>query len=326
MARRIRRRHPDFHALSSPTPPVSIIIVTYNTGGRFVEACLDAVRRLDYPDYETTIVDNGSADGTREALERCVHDETVILNEKNRGFAGACNDGIARARGELIVLLNFDTEVEPSWLRELVRPIADDARTAITGCKMLFPGGRMIQHAGGILHHNGMTRHWGYQEEDRGQYDEERDVNYVTGAGMAIRREFLEMCGGGLDADYFPAYCEELDLCYRAHLMEYRVVYAPRAVLVHHESPVLGNQSPLFQRLSYRGRMLFCLKNYRLRDWLFRFIPFEIGWLRAPYSKGFRRKQIRAYLDGLMFLLGHRYTPDDPFPRMKDDPSPGTQD
>ncbi|HUT23773.1 MAG TPA: glycosyltransferase, partial [Sumerlaeia bacterium] len=146
----------------------------------------------------------------------------------------------------------------------------------------------------------------GYQEKDEGQYEEERDVDYVTGAGLAVRREFLDLCGGGLDEGYFPAYCEEVDLCYRARLMGYRVVYAPRAVLVHHESAVLENQSPLFQRLDYRNRVLFCLKNYRLREWLFDFLPYEIDWLRAPWSKGLRKKQLRAYFDALRLLMGHR--------------------
>ena len=100
----------------------------------------------------------------------------------------------------------------------------------------------------------------------------------------------------------------------RAQLMGYRVVYAPRSVITHFESPLLGNQSPVFQRLYYRGRMLFCLKNYRLRDWLFKFIPYEIHWLRAGWSKGLRKKQIRAYLDALQFLIGHRLSPDSPLP------------
>jgi len=139
----------------------------------------------------------------------------------------------------------------------------------------------------------------------------------VTGAGMAIRREFLAVCGGGMDEDYYPAYYEELDVCYRAHLMGYRVVFAPKSVLVHHESPVLNWQSEAFQRLHYRARMLFCIKNYRLRDWLLGFIPYEIGWLRAPWSKGKRKKQIRAYLDALDYLRGRRYSPDKVFPGLE---------
>lgn len=311
--KRLRTRQPDFPPLSSDTPSASVILVTYNTRGRFLANCLGALSQLDYPNYEVIVVDNDSKDETRAVLQECRRDEMIILNNKNRGFAGGCNDGAARARGEVLIFLNFDTEVRPDWLRELVRPLVTDCRAAITGGKLYFPGGREIQHAGGILHGNGMAEHIGYHEQDNGQYDEERDVDYVTGASLAVRRNFFDLCGG-FDEDYFPAYYEELDLCYRAHLMGYRVVYAPRSVLIHFESPVLENQSPVFQRLYYRGRMLFCLKNYRLRDYLFKFVPYEIYWLRACWSKGLRKKQIRAYLDALAFLLGSRLTPEHPLP------------
>ena len=324
MSKRIRTRQPDFppfqSAPPSALPSASIILVTYTGAARYLEKCLESLRRLDYPQYEVIVVDNCGADNTREVLRRCRRDEIMVLNDKNMGFAGGCNIGIARARHEAIVLLNFDTEVRPDWLAELVRPMIRDPRAAITGCKMHYPGGRIIQHAGGKINGNGMVEHLGFKQEDAGQFDEEKDVDYVTGAGMAIRREFLELCGGGMDEDYFPAYYEELDLCYRAHLMSYRVVFAPKSVLVHHESPVLSWQSEAFQRLHYRARMLFCIKNYRLRDWLLRFIPYEIGWLRAPWSRGKRKKQIRAYLDALDYLMGRRYSPDKPFPGLASPP------
>ena len=133
MTRRIRRRQPDLPPFSSPAPPVSIVIVTYRTQGRFIEKCLAALRRQDYPDYEVIVVDNASADETRETLERCRQDETIVLNDQNRGFGGGCNDGIARARGEIIVLLNFDTEVAEDWLSELVAPLVRERRVAVLG-------------------------------------------------------------------------------------------------------------------------------------------------------------------------------------------------
>lgn len=313
MTKRIRRRQPDFPAFSREWPRVSVVVLLYKSP-QFIANCLLALRAQDYPDFEVVVVDNASSDETRQAIEKGAENETLVFNEKNRGFAGGCNDGIDRASGEVVVLLNDDTVVRPDWLTELVRPMTRDPRVAVAGCKMLFPGSNVIQHAGGILHPNGMTQHVGYEEEDRGQYDEERDVPFVTGAGIALRRAFLDLCGGGLDEDYYPAYCEELDLCYRAGLMEYRVVYAPRSVMEHFESPSLDNQSPIFQRLVNRGRILFCVKNFTLRQWVFGFVPFEFHWMRMPWSKGKRKKQFRAYLDGLKFLLGFRHSPDKPFP------------
>ncbi len=304
---RIRRRQPDLPPLDSATPPVSIVIVTYNTRGRYIERCLETIRALDYPDFEVLIVDNASSDETRPTLERVVRNEIVILNAANRGFAGGCNDGIRRARGRVCVMLNFDTEVDRLWLCELIKPFHGDPRLAITGSKMLFPGRELLQHAGGVIHGNGMAEHIGYREADDGRFDAPCKVDYVTGAGMAIRREVLDLTGG-FDEDFHPAYCEEMDLCYRARLMSYGVRYIPTSVMVHHESPVLDNQSPVFQRLVYRNRMIFCLKNYRLREWLFDFLPYEIHWLRAPWSKGLRRMQIRAYRDALAYLVGRPWS------------------
>ena len=311
MARRIRRRQPDFPPLSQ-SPFVSIIIVTWQTGGRFIESCLNALHRLEYPDFETIIVDNHSNDQTGEVLRELARNEQLIFNSTNRGFGGGCNDGIRKARGEVLVFLNVDTEVEPDWLAEIVRPLTENHRAAITGCKTYYPGGERIQHAGGVLFPNGETRHIGYNEKDQGQYDQLREVDFVTGAAIAIRRDFLELCGGGFDEDFFPAYYEDADLCYRAKLMGYQVLIAPAARLIHHESPVLENTGEQYQRLCYRARMIFCWKNYRLRDWAFEWLPHEAAWIFSRSSKGFRKKQLRAYLDLLLFLRGRRLEPDPP--------------
>ncbi|MBN1517986.1 glycosyltransferase family 2 protein [Candidatus Sumerlaeota bacterium] len=309
MIRRLRTRQPDF-PLFDHDPFCSIILVTYNIAEDMIARCLQALRALDYPSFETIIVDNASHQETQEALGRLCGDEIVIWNKTNRGFCGGCNDGAKRAKGEVLVFLNVDTEARSDWLRELVRPFRENPRAAVTGCKMYYPGGRKLQHAGAILHANAMTEHYAYQQEDAGQADEERSVDWCTGAALAVRREFIERSGGdAFDESFFPAYYEDVDLCYRARLMGYETIYVPRAVLVHFESPVIPNTSRRFYRLCYRSRIIFCLKNYTLRQWLFEWLPLECNWLRAPYSKGFRKKQLRAYLDGLLFLLGRRLDP-----------------
>lgn len=299
-------RGPDFPPFRAEWPSVSIVIVTYHGAGRFISRCLESVQSLDYPDFEVIVVDNASNDATRGALRDAVRGETVVWNSRNRGFAGGCNDGIARARGEVAVLLNYDTVVQPDWLRELVRPMTRDPRIAVTGCKMVFPGSCVMQHAGGLVHPNGMTQHLGYLEEDCGQHDAERDVAYVTGAGLAVRRALLERCGGGLDEDFYPAYCEEVDLCRKARRMGYRVVVAPRSVLEHYESPVRTDASPAFLRMITRARMVYCLKNLTLCEWLFGFLPFETRWMLGAGARGHRLVQLRGYLDGLLYLLGFR--------------------
>jgi len=308
-----RQTAPDLPPFASEWPRASIIIVAYRTAGRYIRNCLDALRRLDYPDHEILVVDNASPDDSLQVIRAEARDEIVIASDKNRGFSGGCNLGIAQATGEVIVLLNFDTEVDPAWLRELIRPMRQAPRVAITGSKAWFPGRKIIQHGGGILHPNGMGEHQGYRQEDRGQCDEMREADFVTGASLAVRRAFLDQIGGKLDEDYYPAYLEDVDLCYKAHLRGYRVLYCPASTLVHHESPVLENQSPAFLRLLSYMRLVFCIKNYRLRDWVFRFAPFEVRWMLSPHSKGHRRRHLPVYLDALKFLLGKRHGPDRPY-------------
>lgn len=304
---RIRKRQTDFKLLDQPF--VSIIIVTYQTGGQFIENCLNSLRQLDYQNFEIIIVDNNSTDDTREVLKQQIQNEILILNKSNRGFGGGCNDGTREAKGEVMVYLNMDTVVEKDWLTNLIKPFQQNPRTAITGCKMYYPDSKKIQHAGGILHPNGMTEHIGYGKEDNGDYDQTQEVDFVTGASFAARKEFLDLCGGGFDEAYFPAYYEETDLCYRAKLMGYQTLFVHDAVLTHFESPLLNNASDRFHRICYRSRIIFCWQNFTLSDWLFKWLPKEISWLRAPYSKGFRKKQITAYLDLLKFIIGFKFDP-----------------
>src|SRR5690606_34678322 len=142
---------------------------------------------------------------------------------------------------------------------ELVKPLQHDPQIGVTGAKMYFPGGRIIQHAGGILYSNGMTDHIAYGLEDSGEALEPAPMAYVTGAGMATTRAILQDLKG-FDEGYYPAYYEELDFCYRVWKSGRKVIYVPTATMIHHESVSLGTGSPVFRRLYPRMRIRFLLK------------------------------------------------------------------
>src|SRR5690606_1990973 len=112
------------------------------------------------------------------------------------GCAGGNNLGGKAARGEVVVFLNPDTELQPDCISELVAPLLRNADIGVTGAKMLYPGGNIIQHAGGIVHANGMTRHRGAGEPGNGQYNTVTDTDYGTGAALAISRTRLQQLGG----------------------------------------------------------------------------------------------------------------------------------
>jgi GT2 family glycosyltransferase len=283
-------------------PGVSVIILTYNSAP-FIARCLESLSWQSYPSsFQIIVVDNHSTDDTIERIQQGQFNPIVIRNATNRGCAGGNNDGWHRSDGEILVFLNPDTEARPDWLKSLVAPFAHDPAVAITGCKIYYPNSHTLQHAGGILYPNAMSDHYGNQQEDTGQYDTEREVDYVTGAAFAVRRSFLEAVGG-FDEDYSPAYYEETDLCYKARKRGLKVLYVPSAVIHHHESPALRRYSPAFYRTYYRSRIRFLLKNYSLHDWLVRFLPFELKWFFVPESRGTRLIQFWAYLEGLKFCL-----------------------
>jgi GT2 family glycosyltransferase len=100
-------------------PRVAVIIPTYNGLGLLI-ACLDALRRQTYRDFAILVVDDGSTDGTAGALARDYPEVRVLRRARNDGLAVACNAGIAATGGELVCLLNNDTEAEPGWLAALV--------------------------------------------------------------------------------------------------------------------------------------------------------------------------------------------------------------
>ena len=271
-----------------------------------MDTCLESISWQTRGDYELVIVDNASRDKTLERVElspfgRIV--SKVIANKENIGCAGGNNVGWRAASGKIIIFLNPDTVVEPRWLEELAGALEHEPQAAVAGCKIFYPNTRTLQHAGGIIHPNGMTTHRGNGEEDRGQYDEICEMDYVTGAAIAVRRDFLESVGG-FDEEYFPAYFEESDLCYRARKRGKKVLYVPKAALYHFESPGVVKFSPRFYELYYRMRMRFVLKNFSRWEILTKALPFELRWmLKEPQARGFRLMQLRALGQNLRWLF-----------------------
>lgn len=239
---------------------VSIIITSLN-GAQVLPQCLRAVFQTTYPDYEVFVVDNGSTDQTQEVVRSAFPQVCIIRSDHNRGFAGGNNLGLKAARGDMLILLNDDTEVEANWLTALTQAAAQYPNWGILGCKLLYPDKRTIQHAGGIIHTNGLTDHRGYGEEDQGQYNDIEPQPYVTGAAFAIRRTLIDRLGY-LDEGYYPIYFEEIDYCVRARRLGYASLYVPGAVVYHAESRTTHRWSPSFLYKYHKNRIRFCLKNF----------------------------------------------------------------
>jgi len=183
----------------------SIIIPTWN-GLQLISACLDSLLAQEYSDFEIIVVDDDSTDGTADWVAKQYPQINLVHHSSNLGFCHACNSGLEQAKGDILVLLNHDTEVMAGWLAELVAVLATDSTIGIAGGKALYPDGR-IQHAGGYIDERGAGEHYGYLEADDGRFDQVKDVDFITGATLAITRDAYEAVGN-LDIGFSPAYYE----------------------------------------------------------------------------------------------------------------------
>ncbi len=289
----------------------SVIIPVWN-GREYLPSCLDALLTQGYPDLEIVVVDNASADGSADLVAERYPQVRLIRNRANLGFAGGCNVGLRAAQGDVLVLLNQDTRVLPGWLQAVVDALRRP-EVGIVGCKILYPDGETIQHAGGWIEWPlGASFHYGKGEQDDGRWDEPRQVDYVTGAAMGFRRDLLERVGP-LDEGFWPGYFEDADFCFRAREAGYEIWYVPDAVLIHAETT--STEDPVAVSCAYeRGRLRFVLKHLPPRRFLEEFVPAEKEH-HLPFTQGVGGDPLRiAYLEAIPMaarILHHRWQADE---------------
>lgn len=223
-------------------PLVSIIVPTHDQRA-LLEVCLDGVlHKTDYPSIEIILVDNGSCETeTLSYIEGIQADARVrVLRDPGAfNFSRLNNRAAEIAKGDVLVLLNNDTQViEPGWLKALIAE-AIRPEVGVVGALLLYPDGS-IQHAGVSTGTGGNVWHlFAQQEADRHALAcYPRQVAAVTGACLAIRRQLYRGLGG-LD-EGFPVTFNDVDFCLRVQKKGLRVIYAPTVRLIHHESKTRG--------------------------------------------------------------------------------------
>jgi len=263
-------------------PRFSVIVVSLN-GATRLPACLAALRaslgQFASPGaVEVIVVDNGSADATSAVVREGFPEVIVVRVPKNLGFAGGNNVGLAKATGEICILLNDDTYPHLGWLDELDAAARSLPGWGALGCLLLYPRDRTVQHAGGLIEPNGLTKHIGWGEPEAAWNTRDPfEADYVSGAAMAIAREALEAIGP-LDAAYFPIYFEETDYCVKLRAAGFGVWMVPRSVVLHDESQVTGLRSLGFYQKYQTNRLRFLLKT-RTRAGLGQAARAEWTWL-----------------------------------------------
>ncbi len=235
------------------SPLVSVIVVSWNSE-RFLEACLGSVEAQTYPRVELIVVDNASTDGSVRLVRERFPEAFLIQNTENEGFCAANNAGLKRARGAIILCLNSDAALDPTFLEEATKAFAGDERVGMVAGKVLRFDRRTLDTTGQILTRSRRVLERGYGEIDTGQYDTPCDVFSVCGAVALYRREMIEsvsLDGQFFDEDFF-AFGEDIDAGWRARNMGWRCRYLPSAVASHYRG---GTQSPASET-SRRGSQM----------------------------------------------------------------------
>lgn len=250
---------------TSGKPHVAIIILNWN-GLKDTIECLESLGRIDYPNYKLVVVDNGSeGDDVRILREKFASYIDVVENDRNYGYAEGNNIGIryvlSSSDPDYILILNNDTTVDVSFLTELIKAAENDPLVGILGPKVYFyfePN--KIQSAGARIHwRTGEVSLIGWREIDVGQFDETREVEWVSGCAFLIRIKTIEEIGL-MHAVYFT-YFEDTDLCVRCRKAGYRVVYVPRARIWHKQQLDVRQVNALQWYYATRNRFLFMRRN-----------------------------------------------------------------
>lgn len=243
-------------------PRCTIVILNLN-GKHHLEPCFKSLALLDYPRerLEILLIDNASSDGSVEEMRAHHASVRLHVNERNVGFAAGCNQGAELATNpDVLVFLNNDMRVDPSWLRELVAPLVRGECQATTA-KMFSWDGKVMNSAGGGMNFHGIGIQRGYLEPPSPEFDVPMKTLFACGGAMAMdARVFREV--GGFDAEFF-AYYEDVDLGWRTWVQGHTVQYAPSARCWHHHSSTSRRMPPeTIRLLQTRNPVLACFKNY----------------------------------------------------------------
>lgn len=262
---------------------VSVIILNWN-GKQHLERCLSSVLRQTYPNFEVILVDNGSTDGSVEFVRERFPEVRIIRNEENLGFAAGNNVAINATQGDYVATLNNDTQVDPDWLEALAKAAEADPKVGMCASKMLFLHQPDIINSTGIsLDKAGIAWDRRGGERDKGDESEPIEVFGPCAGAALYRREMLDQVGL-FDEDFF-AYLEDVDLAWRARLMGWRCLYAPKAVVYHLYSATAIEGSPGKNFLLGRNKVWTIVKNYPSPE-LFLFLPiillYDLGSI--PYT------------------------------------------
>jgi GT2 family glycosyltransferase len=249
------------------SPKIAIVILNWN-GEKLLKQFLPSVIEFSKGDStEIIVADNGSTDDSLKMLSADFPEVRILDLKKNFGFALGYNEALKQTDADYFVILNSDVEVTSGWLDAPIRLMEADHSIAAVQPKILsYHQNTHFEYAGAA---GGFLDKYGYPlcrgrifnevEADLGQYDDQTEIFWATGACMFIRAKSYQEVGG-FDADFW-AHMEEIDLCWRLKNRGYRIVYSPESTVYHVGGGTLSYDSPQKLYLNFRNNLWLIYKN-----------------------------------------------------------------
>ena len=233
---------PPASVLSFPTievPLVSVIVPCFNGIPDLHNCANHLLLNTTNPLYEVIFIDDASTEPIWRFFKKAFRNATLLRNETNLGYIRTCNLAAAHARGEFLVFLNQDTGVQAGWLDAMLDVVRADPSVGMVGAKLVYPDGR-LQEAGGIIWNDMSAWNFGRGDDrEKPEYNYVREVDYCSGACVLIPRDIFNELGG-FDEQLAPAYGDDADFAMKLRVIGRRVVYQPRALVVHIEGATMG--------------------------------------------------------------------------------------
>ena len=299
--------------MSEKRPLVSILVLNYN-GKEFLKACFDSLLAGIYKNIEIVLVDNNSSDDSVDFTRENFKQVRILQTGSNSGYSRAYNLALRESNGKYAVLLNNDVEVAGNWLESLVSIAESDQNIAALQPKIrsLIDEG-YFEYAGASGGHMDI---FGYPflrgrlffttEMDEGQYDDEAEVFWTSGAAMFVRIDSLRK-SGYLDED-FVHHMEEIDLCWRLQLVGYKLKVVPESVIYHYAGATIKPDSFMKLYWNHRNGIFMMLKNFELKS-LFRvlLLRFLLDFVNIFFAAFVRLNFSHAYaiIKAYVWLIFH---------------------
>ena len=242
---------------------VNIIVLNWNQKKLSLE-CLKSLQKTTYKNKRIVFVDNGSDDGSVDAVQNLFPKVEIIRSEKNLGYAGGNNFGFksTKNKADYTIFINNDTYVDPSFIEPLIYEFENKPSTVQTVPKIFFADNKkLIWYAGGNVNLTfAQISHRGIRSKDKEKYNHIRQVGYATGCCFCIRTS--DFAALGMFDENFQMYGEDVDLSIRAQNLGLECYYISEAKLWHHISSSYGGNYSIYKIISKFNSLLKLIFKY----------------------------------------------------------------